>query len=296
MDRTVRLACETSIIVVAVTDIQPVKTIAPETKKSVKYNCIAASIRELGIIEPLVVYPDAGNRGRYILLDGHMRLEILRDFQETHVECLVAMDDEAFTYHHKVNRPSAIQEHFMIMRAIKHGVSEDRIAKTLNVDVANIRRKRDMLDGICTEAVALLRDRRATAGALREIKKVQPLRQIEMAELMIASQNFSVAYAKCLYAATPADQLVESDKPKEVGGLTAEEMDRMEREMESLSQDFKLIEDTHGRNVLNLVLVASYLKKLLDNARVVRYLSQSYPEILTEFQKVAESKRLADDS
>ena len=223
--------------------------------------------------------------------------ELLKTYhQETARQRLVAMDDEAFTYNHKVNRLSAIQEHFMIIRAIKNGVSEERIAKTLNVDVANIRRKRDMLDGICSETVELLRDKRATAGALREIKKVKPLRQIEIAELMIASQNFSVAYAKCLYAATPADQLVEADKPKEVGGLSAEEMNRMEREMESLNQDFKLVEDTHGRNVLNLVLVASYLKKLLDNARVVRYLSQSYLEILTEFQKVAESRRLASES
>lgn len=68
----------------------------------------------------------------------------------------------------------------------------------------------------------------------------------------------------------------------------------MEREMESLSQDSRLIAETHGRNMLKLVLVVSYLKELLDNARVVRYLSQTYPEILTEFQKVAESKSLAD--
>ena len=97
-----------------------------------------------------------------------------------------------------------------------------------------------------------------------------------------------------IYAATPAGQLVEADKPKEVGGLSVTEMSRMEHELESLSQDFKLIEDTHGRNVLNLVLVVSYLKKLLDNAGVVRYLSRSYPEILTEFQKVTESKSLAN--
>ena len=64
--------------------------------------------------------------------------------------------------------------------------------------------------------------------------------------------------------------------------------------MESLSQDFKLIEETHGRNVLNLVLVVSYLKKLLDNAGVVRYLSRNYSEILAEFQKVTESKSLAN--
>jgi hypothetical protein len=46
----------------------------------------------------------------------------------------------------------------------------------------------------------------------------------------------------------------------------------MEREMENLSHDLRSVENSHGRNVLNLVLVVGYLKKLLENVRVVRYL------------------------
>lgn len=65
-------------------------------------------------------------------------------------------------------------------------------------------------------------------------------------------------------------------------------MARMEREMDELSVDFREIEETHVKNVLNLVIVAGYLRKLLDNAWVVRYLAQDYPEIMTEFQKIAE--------
>jgi hypothetical protein len=160
------------------------------------------------------------------------------------------------------------------------------------VDVAAIRRKRDLLEGICPEAVQLLKDKRAPAGAFREMRKVKPMRQIEMAELMVAANNFSGAYAQCLLAATPQEQLLEPDKPKEVRGLSPEDMSRMEREMENLGQDLRSVEDSHGRNVLNLVLVVGYLKKLLDNARVVRYLSQNSAEILAEFQKIVETKSL----
>jgi hypothetical protein len=66
----------------------------------------------------------------------------------------------------------------------------------------------------------------------------------------------------------------------------------MEREMENLNQDLRGVEESHGRNVLNLVLVVGYVKKLLENARVVRYLSQHCGEILAEFQKIVESKTL----
>src|SRR5262249_9128358 len=160
---------------------------------------------------------------------------------------------EGFTYNHKISRLSAIQEHFMIFRAIKNGVSEERIARSLNVDVASIRQKRDLLDGICPEAVELLRDRRVTGQALRDLRKVRPMRQIEIAELMCAARNFTVGYARCLVAATPAEQMIDAIRDKEIRGLTPEDVSRMEHEMESLGREFKLIEESHGKTVLDLV-------------------------------------------
>jgi hypothetical protein len=56
--------------------------------------------------------------------------------------------------------------------------------------------------------------------AFREMRKVKPFRQIEMAELMVAANNFSARYAQCLLAATPQEQLLEPDRPKEVRGLS----------------------------------------------------------------------------
>lgn len=178
----------------------------------------------------------------------------------------------------------------MIMRAIKNGVSEARIARSLDVDVNTIRQKRDMLDGICAEVVQILKDRRATSKTFRQLRQLKPIRQIEVAELICAAGNYSEGYVKCLVAATPPDQLVEEERPKEFRGLSPEDVGRMEHEMATLGREFKLIEESHGKNVLNLVIVNGYLKKLLDNARVVRFLSQNHPEILTEFQKLLESR------
>jgi hypothetical protein len=182
------------------------------------------------------------------------------------------------------------------MRAINNGVSESRMAKALDLDVAAIRQKRDLLDGICSEAVELLKDRRTTGNAFRELRKVKPMRQIEIAELMRAADNFSVGYTKCLVTSTPAEQMIGGGQTKEGHGLTPEDLSRMEHEMESLGREFKLIEESHGKNTLNLVLVIGYLRKLLDNARVVRFLSQNYPEILAEFQKLIETKSLNEGS
>ncbi len=296
MTNPVHLACGSEVIEVPLGKILPMRRFDETIRKAPKFRCIAASVREVGLIEPLMVYPQPDAGGSFMLLDGHIRLMILKELGATTAKCLLADDDEGFTYNHKVNRLSAIQEHFMILRAIKSGVSEERIARSLDVDVASIRQKRDLLDGICPEAVQLLREKPATGNAVRELRRVQPMRQIEIAELMCAAGNYSVAYAKGLVAATPAEQLVNGDRGKDARGLTPEEVSRMEHEMESLGREFKLIEESHGKNTLNLVLVVGYLRKIMDNPRVLRYLEQHQPEIRAEFQKLVESRSLADSA
>jgi hypothetical protein len=64
--------------------------------------------------------------------------------------------------------------------------------------------------------------------------------------------------------------LTDGERGKEVRGLSPEDVSRMEHELETLGREFKLIEDSHGKNLLNLVLVAGYLRKLLENPRVLK--------------------------
>lgn len=45
----------------------------------------------------------------------------------------------------------------------------------------------------------------------------------------------------------------------------------MEHEMESLERDFKPVEESYNENVLHLTLARGHVKKLLENARVVRF-------------------------
>ena len=82
--------------------------------------------------------------------------------------------------------------------------------------------------------------------------------------------------------------LVDADKSKIVEGLTPEQVNKMEKEMGVLQRDLKAIEEAYGNEVLNLVLARGYLTKLLNNVRIVRYLSQHYSEILNERQTVSD--------
>jgi hypothetical protein len=216
----------------------------------------------------------------------------LKELGESEAFCLVATDDEAFTYNHHVCLMTSIQEHFMITRAVERGVAEEKIAQALALNVNTIRKKQKLLEGICEEAVDLLKDRTIAEGGLREFRRVRPMRQIEMAELMIAANNFTVDYAKCLVAASPAQEVIEADRPKAKKQFSPADLARIEREMDVISREMRSLEEAHGRNVLNLVIVVSYLRKLLANAGVVKYLARKNAEYLSQFQKIVETTSL----
>jgi ParB-like chromosome segregation protein Spo0J len=290
---TVKMAFEETELRIAIANIQPLKLVSDALKRTPKYSQIAASIREVGIVEPPVVARDRSEPGKYLLLNGHLRIDVLKEMGETDVVCLISTDDEAFTYNKRINRIAAIQEHRMILKAVERGVSEERIAKALNVDVQSIRRKRHLLDGICAEVAEILKDKQIAIQTFTELKKMMPLRQIEAAELMVAMNKYTISYAKSLLAATPQSQLVESTKPKRVKGLSQAQIALMEQESVNLEREFKIAEKSYGTDHLDLVLTIGYLGKMIGNARVVRYLAQHHREILAEFQRIAGTEAAA---
>lgn len=92
-----------------------------------KFKQIRMSIQEIGLIEPLSVTPAIRKSAQHMLLDGHIRLIALREIGYAEAPCLVATDDESYTYNNRINRLSTIQEHYMIRRAIERGVSHERL-------------------------------------------------------------------------------------------------------------------------------------------------------------------------
>lgn len=292
MGDPVKIGFEQSVAVLPLSALLPLKTVPEAIKQTAKYKQIAKSVREIGVIEPLVVARSKNHNGRYLLLDGHMRHAALTDSAVTEVRCLLAWDDEAYTYNKRINRLATIQEHLMIVRAIERGVSEDKLAKALNLDVKAIKRRRALLVGICPEVVELLKDKSLNPNTFEVLRKMKAMRQIEAAELMSTAGNYTASYAKALLAATRQSELVKSDQPKRIAGMTADQMARMEREMEKVQKDLKAVESRYGEDVLQLVIASGYLARLVGHPAVKRYLTQHHPEILNEFHAIISATSL----
>lgn len=292
----VKLAFERESVVVAIANLTPMKTLRPGMKESKKYDQVVRSIRAIGLIEAPVVVPDPKRAGKYLLLDGHVRIEALKDLGVLDVECLISTDDETYTFNKRVNRLVPVQEHRMIVRAVERGVPENQIAEALGLEVTSVRRRSRMLDGVCPEAIELLKDCPCALGLFDVLRKIAPIRQVEAAELMVGQGNFTAIFAKALLVATPEEQLVDPRKKKPEGesAVTSEQIARMERELVSLQSQVKSVEDTYGVDNLHLTVAKGYVAKLLANARVMRWLSHNRPEYLTEFQAIADLETIGN--
>jgi hypothetical protein len=276
-------------LLLPVDSLLPSVSLDPKLLSSHKFRQIRASILEVGLIEPLAVTSVGRKSGQHMVLDGHLRLQVIKELGHTDVACLVATDDEGFTYNNHISRVSTVQEHLMIRRALDRGISIAKLAKALCVDVSLVQKKNSLLDGICAEAVELLKDRNFSTELAPLLRRMKPTRQVECTELMVAANRVTASYAKSLLAATPASMLVDGKKAPRPAALSQEQVARMEHEMSNLLGQYKLAEQTHGEDVLNLMLARGYVVKLMDNQRVMKYLQAQFPELLEEFSKLVET-------
>jgi hypothetical protein len=279
----IKAAFENQIVVLPLDIIAPVRDATKRYRYAEFYKQLEASLKHVGLIEPLVVYP----RGPadYLLLDGHVRFEILKSMGVKEAKCLLSTDDEAYTYNRHVNHIPPIAQHLMLLEALKTGLTEERIAAALNISVEAIRIKRDLLNGICPEAVQILMNKQVSPKVFHILRKMKPVRQIETAEHMVAGGTYTVPFAQALLAVTKPEMLechAASSKKLQATSTAARSM--LQEENENLLRDLKAVEDSYGTDVLTLTVACGYLDRLLKNVKIERYLARNHADIFQTIQ------------
>lgn len=291
----IRLCFDRDILTLPITAILPLKGIRDGYSESRSYAQILSSIKAIGLIESLVVMADAHKPGRWFLLDGHLRIQALKELGVAEVECLLTTQDDTYTYNKRVNRIPPIQQHRMIARAMDRGVTSAEIGAALNLQTGSVLRRRRLLEGISAEAAEMLKDKPCSMDVFDTLRQMSGMRQIEATRLMIGQNNFTVMFARAMRAATPDNQLAAAKKAKGAAKPTPSglQIARMERELAALQTQVKSVEETYGIDNLHLTVARGYIAKLLANNRVVRWLATHHQDYLGEFQKIADIDMLA---
>ncbi|AOA72440.1 MULTISPECIES: plasmid partitioning protein RepB C-terminal domain-containing protein [Stenotrophomonas] len=288
-----RLAFEKNCVDVDLSLLRAAIALPGGAKASVKYRQIVKSIETIGIVEPIIVTTDRDQPGRFLVLDGHMRLEALRDLGVTKALCLISTDDEGYTYNKRVNSLSVIQAHKMILKAAEGGVSVAQLAEALDLSVNTIRAKFRLLDGICPEAIVLLAEKPATSGMFNVLRQMKPMRQIDVAQTMVNLNTYSTRLAVALLRNSSPDQLVPEAAQRKTDATPSEALKRLEQELAALQADTETLQEGFGPASLQLEIIKTHVgSSLLNNPAVVRWLAKRRPDHLQQLQKLSEIKNL----
>lgn len=289
MPKHISYAFHSELKNILIADIQTTRILPSTIYESVKFKSILASIQEIGIIEPLAVYPEDDT---FTLLDGHLRLLALQRLRVEKAVCLISTDDEGFTYNRQINRLSPIQEYRMISKAISKGISQERIAKTLNINTAEIKQKLNLLNDITPEVAAKLADKHIGQDTFRILRKMRPMRQLEAAKMMIAANKFTRNYARMIWVGSSPEDLFPDKKPVHKKN-NMENLALLEQEMERLKQDYAHTEKEISEVRLSLIVTAGYLGRLLENSAIIEFIESNYMDILTALKAVYEQLQQA---
>lgn len=284
---SINAAFKNQIIELDVDSLKYTKEINPLIYETKKFKSILSSIEEVGLVEPPVVYDENGS---FILMDGHLRVEALKQLGIKKVDCLIAKEDEGYTYNKHISRIANIQEHKMILKAIEKGVPPERIAKALNIELSVLMGKKNLLNGICPEVAELLKDKVVGSSVFDYLRKMKPTRQIEAVNHMIVMSDFSAKFARSLWRGTPDEQLVKPILKRNT--VDFEKLARLENEVAYIENEFRVIEDAYGLNVLNLSFMKKYLESLLDNEQINKFIKDHHADIYSQFCGVAEIEGL----
>jgi len=268
----------------------PSRSIPVNVRASNKYKQILTSIAEIGLIEPVMIF--ITESGEHKILDGHLRIEALKDLEITHAHCLISPVEDTYSYNKRVNHLTILQEQRMLQKAVESGVSVEKLCAVLGLSQGIINTRLRISEGISKEALALLADKNVSQNVFDVLKKIKLHKQMDFVSTMVTLNNFTKKFALSMLHALPAEYLVRKPDNAPDDKDMIKTLARLEKEMAALQVETQDIENEFAENNLNLMVARSYIAKLLSKNEIIHWLYDNKSEYLDVLKKVLGVKHL----
>ena len=248
-----------------------------------EFERIRASIHAIGLIEPLVVFPEHED---FVILDGVQRYRALLELGIEVVPCLLGERREAFTGNRMVNRVSPVQENRMIERSLEE-LDEQTIAAALGIASITHRIKKTLLQQLHPEVAAAYDEGTITRTCATELTHVKPARQHEILSVMKGYKDFSVAFARSLILKTPPAQRDTRRRHKHNPWVkAAQHKNDLLKKLVDAEQKHDFYSRLYKQYTIDLLRLAIYARTLLTNSAVRAHLDQHHPAIVARFEAI----------
>ena len=255
------------------------RTLPVNVKFSTKYKQIKASVDEIGLIEPIVVYINDANDK--VILDGHLRVEVLKELGITTAHCLISPVEDTYSYNKRVSRLTIVQAQNMLLKAVESGVSVEKLCAVLGVTPDTLIGKLKISDGIAPEVMALLAEKNVPQTIFSVLKKLKFYKQIEMVNIMISINNFTRKFAMSMLHAVASEHLVAPKKDASRETDIRKNLERLEKEMASVQVETQHLQDEYAENNLRLVIIKNHIERLLN------WLYDNHQEYLSVLKQIS---------
>lgn len=263
----------------------PIIKLRPLRERSVTkraYQRILASVRAIGLIEPLVVFPDGED---FVILDGVQRYRALLELGVEIVPCILGKQREAFTGNRMVNRVSPVQENRMIEKSLEE-LDEQTIADALGLGGISHRLRKTLLKQLHPDVATDFDQGKITRTCAKEMTHVKPQRQKEILSAMEGYKDFSIAFARALILKTPPGQRESRSRKKGPWDKSAQRKSDLLKRLAEAEQKHDFYARLYKQYTVDLLRLAIYARSLLTHNRVRAYLDEHHPAIVSRLEAV----------
>ena len=268
-------------------DISIVKLVPRNERKIAKKyrQRIEASVRAVGLIDPLIVYPlDDG----YEILDGVLRYRILLDLGVETVPCLVHDSRDGFTGNRMVNQLSASQEMRMLRKSLEE-LDEKTIANALGMQGIGHRLNKGLLDKLHPEVVKAFNANKINLQSAREMVNVKTDRQHEILQLMESCNDYSTTFARGLVLKTSVAKRAKAASAKTPWTQSDEKKSNLLKKLQEAEQQQDYYTGLYRQYTTNLLKLVIYVRTLPNNSGVKSYLQTNHTDLARIFEEILAS-------
>lgn len=264
-----------------------VKLLKPLHERNLKPNHsgfrkIVASIKAIGLIEPLSVYQEDGH---YIILDGYLRYMACQQLDIETIPCMVFADKQAYTFNKNVNRLSAFQEMRMLRKSMET-IDEPTIAQAFGMKSIRYRLAATLIKQLHSDVVAAFKEDRIGKVCAKVLLSVEPKRQAEIIEEMKERSDYSPSFCRALVIQTPETHRSTKRTYRKIWTENVEKRKDMVSRLEQAEQQHDFYSGLYRQYSTDLMKLSFYVRKLIGNARVEKHLASNQSEILVRFREV----------
>lgn len=266
----------------------PIVKLVPRRKRQWPkkyYQRIEASLRAVGLLEPLVVYQRGDD---YDILDGELRHAILLDMGVETVPCLVWKEREAFTASRMVSHLSAAEEMRMLRKSLEE-LDEKTIAGALGLTRIAHRLNEGLLKQLDPSVVRAFDAGKLNRSCACELTHVKAERQAEILALMESCNDYSTTFAKGLVLKTPAAKRAKPNGAKTPWTRAEQKRSNLLKRLQEAEQQQDFFSGLYRQYTTNLLKLVIYVRSLLANQRVRGYLQDHHAQQIDLFEQIIAS-------